>query len=245
MRSVENIREGFLLITIAKQPGLPNYKTIADFHLKLKANAASVPSKIGGGDHGLLGLVLPPATYTMLTNIVSQAPVNPGTVPAIPGGATGNQINEIVRQHAKLLRVWREYQATDQALRQQLLITFNEAYIRGLRNWHTAYNNVSAMQLLMHLYNTYGVIRPIDIKDNDTGMREPFDPTLPIATLFDQIESAVTFADAGNPTYNPEQVVSRAYLLILQPGMYPDACCDWRPRDLVDQTWPNFKASFS
>jgi hypothetical protein len=101
------------------------------------------------------------------------------------------------------------------------------------------------MQLLTHLYTTYGVITPIDIEDNDTRMREPFDPTLPIETLFDQIESAVEYADAGNRAYNPKQVVSRAYLLILQTGMYPDACRDWRRRDLVDQTWPNFKTDFS
>jgi hypothetical protein len=80
------------------------------------------------------------------------------------------------------------------------------------------------MQLLTHLYNTYNVITPIDIEGNATKMREPFDPTLPIETLFDQIKSVVEFADAGNRTYNPEKVVSRAYLLILQTGMYPDAC---------------------
>jgi hypothetical protein len=39
MTSIESIREGFPFITIAKQPGLPTYKTIAKVHLKLKANA--------------------------------------------------------------------------------------------------------------------------------------------------------------------------------------------------------------
>jgi hypothetical protein len=48
---------------------------------------ASVPSEIGGGAHGLLGLVLPPATYTMLTNVVFQAPNNPGTIPVINNAA--------------------------------------------------------------------------------------------------------------------------------------------------------------
>jgi hypothetical protein len=122
-------------------------------------------------------------------------------------------------QWDRVLRVWRKYQATDQALKQQLLNTIDKAYIRGLRNRHTGYNNVSTMQLLTHLYTTYGVITPIDIEDNNTKMREPFDPTQPIETLFDQIETAVEFANAGNRAYNPEQVVSRSYLLILQTGM--------------------------
>ena len=218
MTSVESIREGFLFITIAKQPGLPTYETIAEVHLKLKANAASVVSKLGGGAHGLLGLVLPPATYATLTNVVFNTPVNPGTTPNIEAGGTAVQIHEIVRQHKENLRVWREYNATDKALQQQLINTFDEPYIQGLRDRHTSYNNVSAMRILTHLYTTYDVITPIDIEDNCAKMRAPFDPTQPIGLLFDQIETAVEFADAGNRPYNPDQVVSRAYLFILQTG---------------------------
>jgi hypothetical protein len=47
MMSVESIREGFPFLTIAKQPGLPTYKTIAKVHLKLKVNAASAVSELG------------------------------------------------------------------------------------------------------------------------------------------------------------------------------------------------------
>jgi hypothetical protein len=101
------------------------------------------------------------------------------------------------------------------------------------------------MRILTHLYTTYGVITPIDIEDNDAKMRAPFDPTQPIELLCDQIETAVKFADAGNRPSNADQVVSRAYLLILQTGLYSDACRDWRRRAVLTQTWPNFKANFA
>ncbi len=129
MTSVESICEGFPFITITKQPGLPTYETITEVHLKLKANASSVVSKLGGGAHGLLGLVLPPATYATLTNVVFNTPVNPGTTPNIEAGGTAVQIHEIVRQHKENLRVWREHNATDKALQQQLINTFDEPYI--------------------------------------------------------------------------------------------------------------------
>ena len=223
MTSVESIRKGFPFPVIAKHPGLPTYETIADVHLKLKANAASVPSKIGGGAHGLLGLILPPATYTLITNEIFWAPVNPGSLPVVADTATQYQISKQVRQHKEELRIWQEYRFTNQALKQQLLQTFDEAYVRGLRNYHTGYTNISTQHLMTYLYTTYGVITPADIEDNDSKMREPFDPTQPIETLFDEIESAFEYADAGQRPYNSEQVVSRAYLLILQIGMYPEA----------------------
>jgi hypothetical protein len=36
------------------------------------------------------------------------------------------------------------------------------------------------MHILTYLYTTYGVITPIDIEDNDTKMRAPFDSTPPL-----------------------------------------------------------------
>jgi hypothetical protein len=238
MTSVESIREGFPFTTIAKQPGLPTYKTIAKVHLKIKANASSIVSELGGGAHGLLGLVLPPATYATLTNVAFNTPVNPRTTPNIEARGTAVQIHEVVRLHKENLRVRGEYNATDKALQQQLINTFDEPYIQGLRDRHTNYNTVSAMHILTHLCTAYGVITPFDIKDNGTKMRAPFDPTQPIKLLFE-------FADAGNMPYNPDQVVSRAYLLILQTGLYADACRDWRRRVVLTQTWPNFEADFA
>jgi hypothetical protein len=245
MTRVESIREGFLILTIAKQPGLLTYEIIGEVHLKLEANAASVVSELGSGAHGLLVLVLPTATYTALTNVHFNAPNNPGTTPNLADGGTTAQINEAVRQHKENLHIWREYDATDKALQQQLINIFDKPYIRGLRDRHTGYNNVSAMQILTHLYTTYGVITPSDIEDNDAKMRAPFDPTQPIKLLFDQIESAAKYADAGNRSYNPDQVVSRAYLLLLQTNLYSDACRVWRRRAIYTQNWPNFKADFA
>jgi hypothetical protein len=129
MASIESVCESFLFLTIAKQPGLLTYETIAEVHLKLKANAASIVSELGGGAHGLLDLILPTATYTTLTNVHCNAPNNPGTTPNLEAGGTTAQINEAVRQHKENLRIWREYNATGKALQQQLINTFNKPYI--------------------------------------------------------------------------------------------------------------------
>ena len=56
--TVEIIKAGFTYPTIESQPGLPFYQTILATHKKLKENAASVQSNLGGGRHRLLGLAL-------------------------------------------------------------------------------------------------------------------------------------------------------------------------------------------
>ena len=69
-------------------------------------------------------------------------------------------------------------------------------YYRTLRNRHTAYAINSPRDIITHLYTQYGNITPQDLQENDLKMKTPFDTTLPIETLYDQIEDAVELADA-------------------------------------------------
>lgn len=242
---MEEIKECFPHPHIPSQHGMPTFEIIADVHRKLKANAASVSSNLGGGTHGLLGLTILPATYQTVTGHAFVAPVNPGSLPNIAPTATQAQIGESVRQHKERLKIWKKYLATDLALKNQILSTFDEVYLKGLRNRHVGYQNVSAREMIQHLYLNYGVITPAELDENDARMREPFDSTKPIEELFEQIEDATDYADAAGAPYNNAQVISRAYVLVLKTGEYNDACRDWRKRPEQEKTWDQFKIDFT
>ena len=48
---------------ITKCVGVIDYKIIHEIHRKIQANASTIQSKLEGGQHGLLGLEMQPATY--------------------------------------------------------------------------------------------------------------------------------------------------------------------------------------
>ena len=75
--SIEKIVDGFPFPTIDPIIGTPDYESIADIHLKLNSNAASVQSNIVCGTHGLLFLTVSPAVYTNLSTTTFVLPVNP------------------------------------------------------------------------------------------------------------------------------------------------------------------------
>jgi hypothetical protein len=76
--TVDEITKAFPFQTIPKITGRPTYETIAAIHAKLKVNAASIPTPLGGGQHGHLGLVLPRNTYrTVANNTDFNRPNNP------------------------------------------------------------------------------------------------------------------------------------------------------------------------
>ena len=105
---------------------------------------------------------------------------------------------------------------------------------------HTGYVGITTLQMLTHLYDNYGIITAVDIENNDEEMRIPYNPALPIESLFHQIEVAVEFAEAVKRPYEKAQVVSRAYLLILRTGLYQEAYRDWDKKLDPDKTWKSF-----
>ena len=63
---------------LTKIHGEPNYESIKCLHLQIKTNAGSVPSNLGGGNFGHLGLVVTQAKYALISNAPFVCPVHPG-----------------------------------------------------------------------------------------------------------------------------------------------------------------------
>ena len=60
--------------------GEPTYQTLKELKDQLKANAASIPTTLGGGNHGYLGLILSPAAYATISPTAFVEPAYPGHI---------------------------------------------------------------------------------------------------------------------------------------------------------------------
>ena len=94
--ALERIIESFPHPTLMPIVGQPTYETLAEVHLKLNTNAASIQSHLGNGQLGLLYLTVSPAVYNTQSAIAFIPPANPGPTPTIPAGCTGAQIADIL-----------------------------------------------------------------------------------------------------------------------------------------------------
>ena len=247
LTTIESVLTAFPYPTIPPIVGPPTYETINEVAALLKANAASIHSENGGGQLGYLALTVSPAVYATLSNGVAfVVPNNPQAFPPPLGGhPTVAQIQANQRQHAENLRLFRLYQTVQGALKQQLISAVPDIYLRTLRHRHTGYASVTCYQLLHHLFITYGRMTPMDHQVNDTRFRSSYDPAQPFETFIQQIEDAQDYADAGGQAYTPEQIVSNAYTIMFNTGMFVDTCREWRRKPVADQTWANFKTEFS
>ena len=124
--SIEKTVDGFLFPTIDPIIGTPNYVSIADIHLNLNYNAASVQYNLGCDTLGLLFLTVSPAVYATLSTTTFVPPVNPGPEPSIPTASTGAVISNLRYHHTEATKIFTKYENKDKALRQLLLASTDE-----------------------------------------------------------------------------------------------------------------------
>ena len=224
VQRIDNIRLGFPRPTVEPIENEPKYKTINRLHDELKSSAASIPTTLGSGNYGLLGLVIQPAVYTTVTGVNFVAPANPGIAPDIPDGATGAQIGALTRRFSAEQKVYLEYHRIDQALKQLLLGAVKEVYVESLRDMYTNYTTVTILELLTHLYNNYGQISAMDLDKNERRIKTKYNPNEPIDKLFKQIEMADEYAKTGKSPFTAKQIVNNAFLRVFATGVYEDEC---------------------
>ena len=228
MITIDRIKDSVPHPTIEPIAGQPSYETIKPLHQKIHENSAFVVTHIGNGRIGLLYLTVTPTVFTTLCEVAFVPPVNPSPSPEILAGANQFQIQAATSLYNLSTKDIKQYDATDRALKQQLLGAIDDMFVNVLSDTHVGYANVTTLQLLTHLYNTYANITDGGLEDNKDVMAAPYDVNLPIETLYKRIEESVQYAAAANATFTAAQVVSTAFRVIQKNGIFVNNCRAWK-----------------
>jgi hypothetical protein len=234
----------------------PSYTSLKKFQEAIDENAMSVPSYTT--DLGHLALVIPPEDFTSANGGADFIiPSNPGERPTAPdvggtreGAATA--LTMLPFTAAENIRVFNQQQQeyikfrnTRTALKNQILNCVEEKYVSVLKNHRTLFATVTPLQILTHLWTTYGKVDQTDQTANEQRMRAQWNPPSAIETLFEQLEDGQSFASRGDETISDSQLVRWGYENVLQTGLFDRDCAKWRKKTSVDRTWANFKIFFA
>jgi hypothetical protein len=63
------------------------------------------------------------------------------------------------------------------------------------------YTNISARDMLDHLFETFSNIAAVDLNINFENMRRAWDPQQPVESLFKQIQDCAHYSEAGGSTH--------------------------------------------
>jgi hypothetical protein len=70
----------------------------------------------------------------------------------------------------------------------KIISVFEPMYLDVLNDNMVGFANISAQEMLDHLFGTYGNITAVDLEINFEHMRRAWDPQQPVESLFKQIQ---------------------------------------------------------
>ena len=240
----EDTKTGQMALTAFPPGCAPSFETLTLAQTELNMNAQAIPST-AGGEFGHAVLTMADAADLLLTgNVAYVVPVNPGDTPIHAAGATQPQIIETNRAHLVQKEAYKTYRNADAVLKAQLLSVCPDMYTNALKQPHFRYGSRTTLELLTHLWDSYGRIQPAQMKANAERMKKPWFPTEPIETLFSQLKDTFAFATAGDTGTTEIGVVRIGYEIISDTGLFKQELKEWRTRPNAEWTLIIFQTFF-
>ena len=200
----------------------PTFKMLTKLQQELNTNSSSYETTQGTGQHGLIVLTIAYNEYLiMATNDIDDDDINvEHPIPINPGPLIANATVAQARTHGIELYHHGTYHSVDKALKQQLLKAVPDIYIASLHHDTTGYAGVTTLQLLTHLWETYGHISEADITANLKSFSDPWHPSTSIEALFQRIDDCRKFATAGESynNHNQQQQINNNNIMVHWPN---------------------------
>jgi hypothetical protein len=157
--TVEDVMASFSHPIIPTVEGEPDYQTIHSTRKFLQANSRAIDTHLDGGTSGHLGLIIADASYAIIAPPTAEEPTlwvipnAPGRAPATTGGTTA-QISAARHQWEEDVQTYRTCTSVQQALKKQIISVLEPMYLDILNYNMVGYANVSARDMLYHLFDT-------------------------------------------------------------------------------------------
>jgi hypothetical protein len=230
--TVEDVIASFTHPVLPTVHGKPDCQTIHATWKCLQANSRAIDTQLGGGTLGHLGLIISDASYAMITPATDTGPTlwispqAPGRAPANTDG-TAAQFSSARHVWEEDVQTYRTHTYVQQALKKQSISVFEPMYLDVLNDNMVGFANISARDMLDHLFTTYGNITAVDIEINFEHMRRAWDPQQPVESLFKQIQDFADYSEAGGVLIGHPHQINVGYAKILATGQFISACRRW------------------
>jgi hypothetical protein len=101
-----------------------------------------------------------------------------------------------------------------QALKKQIISVFEPMYFDILNDNMVGYAKISAIDMLDHLFQTYGNITAVDLEINFEKMHQAWGPQKPVVSLLKKIQDCTYYSEAGGVLICHPQKINVGYATI-------------------------------
>jgi hypothetical protein len=203
---------------------------------EIYANAQSVDSTLGGGEHGHLGALMPGDEYMVIADGEEYISPDKPEVPTL----TGNQVNRETQQRDYILEqaAFQEQRQLMKQLKKLLMDAIPAFYIKSLSHSTMGFGMVDPGQILSYLIDKFGTITAQDLKANMAQLKAPWNPDTQIEILFAIGDDCRQFAADGKDPISDLVYTGILVDQFLDSGVLTEAVREWELMEPSAQTLP-------
>jgi hypothetical protein len=221
--------------TLTKISGDPTYTSLAKLEREIKANGKSVPSTLGGGTQGHLGLVSSPQSYERVS------PGVPFNRPVLPvsqdlGNSTGEQIRVARENAAATLESFKTCNLIERTIIQQRNTAVDSDCLTDLIDDETGFLEGPVHHIMQHLFETYGAITPQTLTSAKAALEvTTYNHAKPITNVFTAINEYANMADAAKSAETPTQLINIGLIIITRSTLFASDIRKWHGKEAAEK----------
>jgi hypothetical protein len=230
--------------TLTKINGDPTYTGLAKLEREIKANGKSVPSILGGGSQGHLGLV---SSHESYDRVSPGVPFTRPVLPVLPNlaNSTANQIAVAEEAYAKTLHAFKTCSILERIIIQQVNTAVDPDCLANLIDDETGLLEGPVHNIMKHLFETYRAITPQTLTSAKAALETTtYNHAKPIANVFTAINEYANMADAANSGETPTQLINIGLIIITRSTLFGSDIRKWHGKTADQKTWTAFKTHF-
>jgi hypothetical protein len=228
--------------SVTKIHGQPTDQDITTLERELIAIAASIPTGLGGGNHGHAGLIVEAAKYLAMTQVEFTIPPNPGIYPAgLAANAAAGTRARAEAEHKEEVAQYEILKGVEQALKDIILDAVEHDYLLEIEDDTLGFLNQTPRQMIDHLKARGGALDFADTKTLLSERDTEWDLSENPQVYFNRVEKAVKALTRAGITSDMNERRDMALYYFKASGEFDAAVREWENKAAADKTWINIK----
>ena len=228
--------------SVTKIHGQPTDQDITTLKKELIAIAASIPTRLGGGNHGHAGLIVDATKYLTMAGVAFNTPPNPGNYPAgLAANAVAGTRARAEAEHKEEVAQYEIFKGVEQALKDIILEAVEHDYLMEIEDDTLGFLNQTPRQMIDHLKARGGTL---DFADTKTLLAErdtEWDLSKNPQVYFNRVKKAIKALTRAGITSDMNERRDMALYYFKASGEFDAAVREWENKAAADKTWVNIK----
>ena len=242
-----DIRDEIRKETVTKIHGQPTSHDLTQLEKEIIAILANIPTRLGGGNYGHVGVIMDPAEYnTMTAGIDFENPVNPGFYPAdLALNAAAGTRARAEAEHKELINQFETFEGVRLGTKDLILEAVDTEYLSEIEHETLGYLNQTPRQMMAHLLTRGGALDFADTQDLLAERDGEWNVTENPQIYFNRVEKAMKGLQRNGINSDLNERRDIALFQLKATGEFDPAVREWEAKPAAQKTWANIKTFIS